>query len=221
MSAKLLSPAKILWVKGRWTNHEDFVQALKKKGMEIDVVSNGKNAVAQVIEKVYDVIVVDAASMRTNGKRICKSLMETVQLPLILIVEEATNNVPDASIILELPFTSRKLTNRILPFVPGEGKNMIRIGEITLDVDRKQIIKNSKREVITPRLCHLLRILMEKNGVVVERNDLFKKVWHTDYTGDTRTLDVHVSWLRKIIEDDPRKPKHLITIRGVGYRFDE
>ena len=62
---------------------------------------------------------------------------------------------------------------------------------------------------------------MEKQGIVVERNELFKKVWHTDYTGDTRTLDVHISWLRQIIEDDPRKPKHLVTIRGVGYRYDE
>ena len=125
MSAKLLSPAKILWVKGRWTNHEDFVQALEKKGMEIDVVSNGKNAVAQVVEKQYDVIIVDAASMRTNGKRICKSLRETVDLPLILIVDEEPNNEPDASVVLELPFTSRKLTNRILPFIPGEGKKTI------------------------------------------------------------------------------------------------
>ena len=221
MSAKLLSPAKILWVKGRWTSHEDFVQALEKKGMEIDVVSNGKNAVAQVVEKIYDVIIVDAASMRTNGKRICKSLRETVELPLILIVDESPNNNPNASVILELPFTSRKLTNRILPFIPGESKHTVKVGEIVLDVDRKQIVKNDKREVITPRLCHLLRILMERQGVVVERNELFKKVWHTDYTGDTRTLDVHISWLRQIIEDNPRKPKHLVTIRGVGYRFDE
>ena len=78
----------------------------------------------------------------------------------------------------------------------------------------------SKNSKLTPRLVALLHILMDHHGEVVEREHLFKKVWETDYTGDTRTLDVHISWLRRAIELDPLKPKFLKTIRGVGYRLD-
>jgi DNA-binding response OmpR family regulator len=78
----------------------------------------------------------------------------------------------------------------------------------------------SKNSKLTPRLVRLLRILMERHGEVVEREALFKQVWETNYTGDTRTLDVHISWLRKAIELDPDNPRFLHTIRGVGYRLD-
>jgi DNA-binding response OmpR family regulator len=77
-----------------------------------------------------------------------------------------------------------------------------------------------KSTKLTPRLVTLLQMLMEHHGEVVERETLFKKVWETNYTGDTRTLDVHISWLRRAIELDPEKPKFLKTIRGVGYRLD-
>jgi DNA-binding response OmpR family regulator len=73
---------------------------------------------------------------------------------------------------------------------------------------------------LTPRLVTLLKTLLEKHGEVVERETLFKKVWETNYTGDTRTLDVHISWLRGALELDPENPKFLKTIRGVGYRLD-
>jgi DNA-binding response OmpR family regulator len=74
--------------------------------------------------------------------------------------------------------------------------------------------------VLTQRLVRLLQLLIDSKGEVVERNALFKKVWRTNYTGDTRTLDVHISWLRNAIEKDPKKPKLLVTVRGVGYRLD-
>jgi DNA-binding response OmpR family regulator len=77
-----------------------------------------------------------------------------------------------------------------------------------------------KNTRLTPRLALLLQLLIEHRGEVVERETLFKRVWETDYTGDTRTLDVHISWLRRAIELDPNHPKFLHTVRGVGYRLD-
>ena len=74
--------------------------------------------------------------------------------------------------------------------------------------------------LLTPRLVMLLRILMERPGQVIERAALFSQVWETQYTGDTRTLDVHISWLRQAIEDDPRHPRYIKTVRGMGYRLD-
>ena len=97
---------------------------------------------------------------------------------------------------------------------------MVHVGPIRLDVERRRVRCLGKSTKLTPRLIMLLQMLMEKHGEVVERDVLFKKVWETNYTGDTRTLDVHVSWLRRAIEVDPLKPKFLKTVRGVGYRLD-
>jgi DNA-binding response OmpR family regulator len=87
-------------------------------------------------------------------------------------------------------------------------------------VERKIVRCLGKRTRITPRLVSLLSILMKNHGEVLERRSLFSKVWETDYTEDTRTLDVHISWLRQAIEDDPNNPSFLKTIRGVGYQLD-
>jgi len=119
-----------------------------------------------------------------------------------------------------LPFTAQKLVNRIKPLLPGDGKNMVHAGPLKLDLDKRRVRCLNKSSKLTPRLIALLRLLMDKHGEVVERDALFKKVWETNYTGDTRTLDVHISWLRQAIEIDPDNPKFLKTIRGVGYRLD-
>ena len=74
--------------------------------------------------------------------------------------------------------------------------------------------------MLTPRLVELLKALMAQPGEVIDRTVLFSKVWETEYTDDTRTLDVHISWLRQILEDDPRHPRYIKTLRGVGYRLD-
>jgi len=78
----------------------------------------------------------------------------------------------------------------------------------------------SKNSRLTPRLTCLLQTLLQRRGEVIEREELFKQVWETNYTGDTRTLDVHISWLRRAIEMDPVHPRFLHTVRGVGYRLD-
>jgi DNA-binding response OmpR family regulator len=104
--------------------------------------------------------------------------------------------------------------------MPGDGNNIVSAGPIRLDLEHKRVRCLGKNTKLTPRLITLLNILMEKHGEVVEREALFKKAWETNYTGDTRTLDVHISWLRRAIELDPNNPKFLKTIRGVGYRLD-
>lgn len=78
----------------------------------------------------------------------------------------------------------------------------------------------NKRTVLTPRLVVILELLIEHRGEVIDRETLYKKAWETEYTGDTRSLDVHISWLRRALESDPRNPRFLKTIRGVGYRLD-
>lgn len=172
----------------------------------------------------YNLVVINAASMRTSGKRICKSIREQKRkLPIILIClpdKEVDKKEGCANTVLVLPFTTRKLVNRIEPLLPGDEDQMMKVGPITYDSNRNQVTCHGKKTTLTPRLVRLFDLLLDNKGEVVEREALFKHVWRTNYTGDTRTLDVHVSWLRQAIEIDPRNPKILVTIRGVGYRLD-
>ncbi|MBI4761572.1 MAG: response regulator transcription factor [Chloroflexi bacterium] len=167
-------------------------------------------------------VVINAASLRSTGIRICLAVRKKdPKLPIILILEsEKAVDKEVAEAVLVLPFTVQKLVNRIKALLPSDGKNVVTAGPIQLDLDHKRVRCLSKNAKLTPRLITLLQILMEKHGEVVERESLFKKVWETNYTGDTRTLDVHISWLRRAIELDPNNPKFLKTIRGVGYRLD-
>ena len=218
------SDTKILWVEGRWTSKPEFVHALTQKGFQVERVTTGKNALKRVGTAKLDLVVVDAASMRTNGKRVCTSIRERVNGLPILVISDPKNPLKEgfecANEILTLPFTQRKLINRIGPLLPSEESRLLKTGPLELDLESHMLRAQGKKTVLTPRLVRLLRMLIDHKGEVVERDALFKKVWRTNYTGDTRTLDVHISWLRQAIEKDPKKPKLLNTIRGVGYRLD-
>jgi DNA-binding response OmpR family regulator len=189
----------------------------------VEVAPTGSAAVARLVEVDPDLVVVNAASMRSSGKRICNEIREkSTQLPIVLIVspEHAQSDVPSANVTLVLPFTSRKLLNRIAPLLPGDGKNILHVGFIRLDLERKRVRCLGREARLTPRLTHLLKVLLMHAGDAVGRAELFSEVWETEYTVDTRTLDVHISWLREALEEDPRKPQFLKTIRGIGYRLD-
>jgi len=214
--------AKILWIEGKRVDNPPFIPNLRKKGFTVEVVKTGEEALNSLSTIDPDLIVVNSASMRTSGKRMCRSLRESANgVPVLLINEAGKPALPNcAVVVLTLPFTSRKLVNRIKPLLPGEGKNMLHIGPIRLDLERKRVRCQGRETSLTPRLIHLLSIFMVHEGEALERKRLFREVWNTEYTGDTRTLDVHISWLRQAIEEDPRNPQFLKTIRGLGYRLD-
>lgn len=96
----------------------------------------------------------------------------------------------------------------------------LRAGGLTLDTIQRYIVKNGVATHLTFKECALLEMLMRNRGEVVSRKELMREVWETDYLGDTRTLDVHICWVRSKIEDDPREPALIRTVRGVGYWFD-
>ena len=217
-----MTDASILLIEGRHAEIPSFAADLQKKGFDVYSAPSGTKATQHLSNDEPDVIVINAASLRSSGVRICQSLRDaSPKTPIILIVEHSTAvSKETADVILHLPFTVQKLSNRIKPLLPSDGKNVLNVGSIRLDMERKRVRCLNKSTKLTPRLIALLKILMEHHGEVVEREQLFKQVWETDYTVDTRTLDVHISWLRRAIEVDPLKPKFLRTIRGVGYRLD-
>jgi len=215
--------ARILCIERKRAESPSFIPGLRKKGFLVETVTTGAEAVLCLSQFKPDLVIVNAASLRTNGKRICKALRESLSnLPIVLIIDSIHNSNEEdcANVILKLPFTARKLVNRITPFLHGNPDSIIKAGLIQLDMDRKTVNCGELETRLTPRLANLLKILMEHQGEAVTRETLFTVVWKTSYTGDTRTLDVHISWLRHAIEKDPRRPVFLKTIRGVGYRLD-
>lgn len=214
---------KLLIIEGKHTEYPEFAPALGKKGFSVEQLSNGNEAIKKIKGgSTPDVAIVNAASMRTSGKRICQSLHEACEsLPIMLILDpdrevEKTN----AETVLIMPFTVQKLVNRVRYLLPGESKRSLHVGPIRLDLEKRMIRSHGKRTRLTPRLLSLVSVLLEHHGEVMERKALFSKVWETDYTDDTRTLDVHISWLRRAIEVNPNKPVYLKTVRGVGYQLD-
>jgi DNA-binding response OmpR family regulator len=218
-----MNNATLLLVEGKHADYPAFTAALRRKGFTVEAVSSGSEAVKRLeVKPIPDVVVVNAATLRTSGKRICQSIHDkAANLPVLLILDpdrEADDD--DADVILALPFTAQKLVNRIRHLLPSEDSSSLKAGPILLDLEKRTVRCSGRRQRLTPRLVRLLQVLIEKSGEVVERKALFSQVWETDYTDDTRTLDVHISWLRRAIEADPDHPKYLRTVRGVGYRLD-
>ena len=212
----------LLVIEGRHAEIPSFAGDLQKKGFDVVLFQNGSDAVAKLKQVNPSLVVINAATLRSTGIRICLSVRKKdAKLPIILILEKdkpVDKELADA--VLALPFTVQKLVNRVKALLPGDGNNVVSAGPIRLDLENRRVKTLGKSTKLTPRLITLLQLLMDKHGEVVEREALFKKVWETNYTGDTRTLDVHISWLRQAIELDPDNPKFLKTIRGVGYRLD-
>jgi DNA-binding response OmpR family regulator len=216
---------KILLIEGKRTDRPSFFTGLTRKGYQIESVANGTEALARLDPFAPDLIIINAASMRTSGKRMCQSIRAHAHAMHIVLITEAQNvdsieKEALADVILTLPFTLQKLMNRIRPLLPAEQKDLLEVGGLQLDPVQRWVRIGTRQTSLTPRLVTLLKILMEHPGEVIEREYLFRTAWDTAYTEDTRTLDVHVSWLRRAIEDDPRNPQFIKTIRGVGYRLD-
>jgi DNA-binding response OmpR family regulator len=215
--------AKILWIEGKRAYGPYFIPDLRKKDFTVEIVSSGKAANQYLSDNKCDLVVINAATFRTSGKRICSNIhSKREKLPILMIAnpDKPVSEDVGADVLLELPFTIRKLVNRINPLLPHSSNKVIRTGPIHLDLERRIVRCLDKESHLTPRLTSLLQIFMEHPNEVLEREDIFRKIWNTEYTGDTRTLDVHISWIRQAIEQNPRKPHYLITIRSIGYRLD-
>jgi DNA-binding response OmpR family regulator len=217
--------ATILWIEGKRADGPSFIPGLRKKGFHVEAVSTGAEALSMLPDVEPDLVVVNAASLRSTGKRICRSLRTQVNGMPIVVISGQQRDMPVAmdlcaNVVLHQPFTIRKLVNRIVTLLPAVSDSPFKVGPIHLDIDRKRVRCQGREARLTPRQALLLQILMQHKGAVLERERLFREVWNTEYTADTRTLDVHISWLREAIEEDPRHPVFLKTVRGVGYRLD-
>jgi len=212
---------RVLLIENERANGISFAAALTQK-YQVQVAHTGKQALYLAQTTKPDVVVLDAASMHTSGNRICSRLRMTLgELPLINIrAENPPGETSAANVVLTPPFTPRKLINRIMrftaPIMVDEGK-VIELGPFCLNLEKQMLTMPWNEKKLTPKLVALMEIFMKRPNETLDRRFLMQEVWKTDYMGDTRTLDVHIRWLRKILEPEARKPRYLLTVRGQGY----
>lgn len=206
-----------------------FIHTLQKH-YRVQVVRSGKQAVVQAQAHNASVVVVDAVSLRTTGIRICQKLMADLpQTALIHICAESVESSP-AQCVLYAPVTAHRLLDALrqhcLPQVPASTQNgsseTLIYGPFELDCARQQLIAHGQIWPLTPKQAALLAAFMQHPGETLSREWLMRHVWETTYTGDTRTLNVHIRWLRRVLEQGDGQPAahYLHTVRGVGYRFE-
>jgi DNA-binding response OmpR family regulator len=215
----------ILLIERAGKKGQTFAAALERKGYKVDVVPTGHLAVRRARAERPAVIVLNAASLGSSGVRIGRSIRQGINgVPIIHImpddVEDAELQATIADEIMIMPFTARKLINRVKHLLPGGRKDAIQVGPIRLAHGVRIVEAHGREQRLTPKTASLLAVFLKHPGEVLDRGFLMRQVWHTDYVGDTRTLDVHVRWVREAIEPDPTAPRHIVTVRGKGYRFE-
>ena len=200
-----------------------ILQSLERKKYEVSLARSEQEAVLRAASETPDLIILNATSPGVDGRKTCQALHENVaEIPIILILAEAKKDeeATGAAFILAPPFTSRKLFNRIRSILKGNEGETLQAGKLTLNLGTRRVNSGSKERRLTPKELELLKVFMRSPGRVLSRKFLMKKIWKTDFMGDTRTLDVHIRWLREKIEENPSSPVYLRTVRSVGYRFD-
>lgn len=215
--------AKILLVESGRPSAPSFAPPLEKKGFDVTVHHKVGRGIKAARKTTPDVLILDAASMRTSGSRMSRTARASLDgVPIILISPSGTRPDPGngSSVTLVQPFTPRKLVNRVIRLLPGDERYVLKAGPLKLNLAQRKVRVNGKEARLTPKQAKLLELFMHNPGKLLTRKKLIREIWLTDYTGDTRTLDVHMSWLRHAIEKDPSAPEFLHTIRGMGYRLD-
>lgn len=217
---QVTSSHAVLLVEGRKPAGERLAPILDE---EYDLVTarTRREALAKINELQPAVIVLDSPSLRFSRRRFCDTLDSNgVDVPVLLLHEG--NEAPEeigARAYLRHPFSSQKLVNRISWLLPTPDGEVLTEGQIAFDVKRRSVTRGERESHLTPKQAQLLELFMRHPGEILTREFLMKRVWDTDFTDDTRTLDVHIHWVREAIEKDTGSPKYLHTVRGVGYRF--
>jgi DNA-binding response OmpR family regulator len=214
------SPTKILLIQG---GLGDSVQpALERSGYRVVWVRTSKYALERLANDEPVLVIVDGPSLKGGAEKICRAIKRRRSIPILLIGDEAPlPNVSEyADAHLMRPLQLKRLLARVEKLMP-EGQSIeFRCGDIVFRPSDGKVRKRSAEHHLNPKLSRLLLTFMQRQGEVIPRKFLMQHIWETNYMGDTRTLDVHIRWLRKVIEDDPSAPGYLKTVRGQGYRFD-
>ncbi len=206
---------------------------LRKEGFEVTVAETGPAALTEFDRVGPDLVLLDVMLPGMSGTEVCRTLRQRSSTPVIMLT--ARDSEIDKVVGLELgaddyvtkPFSPRELVARIRAVLrrrAGEEEDLLpgvlEAGPVRLDVDRHIVTVNGAVTQFPLKEFELLEVLLRNAGRVVTRGQLIDRVWGAEYVGDTKTLDVHVKRLRSKIEPDPGNPRYVVTVRGLGYKFD-
>jgi len=217
-------------------DEESFSDALsymlRKEGYEVDIAETGPAALETYDRHGADIVLLDLMLPGLSGTEVCKALRGRGAVPIIMLT--AKDAEIDKVVGLELgaddyvtkPYSARELLARMKAVLRrGQDSELVdeaalEAGPVRMDVERHTVSVNGDAVSMPLKEFDLLEILLRNSGRVLTRGQLIDRVWGSDYVGDTKTLDVHVKRLRAKVEPDPARPRHLMTVRGLGYKFE-
>ena len=226
----------ILIVKDEESLADPLAFLLRKEGFEPIVAHDGKTALAEFERHDVDIVLLDLMLPGMSGTDVCKQLRATSSVPVIMVT--ARDSEIDKVVGLELgaddyvtkPYSSRELIARIRAVLRRGGEaaevdeefedQILEGGRVRMDVERHTVSVDGEPVSMPLKEFDLLEYLLRNTGRVLTRGQLIDRIWGADYVGDTKTLDVHVKRLRSKIEAEPSRPQHLVTVRGLGYKYE-
>jgi len=223
--------ARILLVEDEPSLVETVRYALEREGFGVAVARDGREALDRFAAEPPDLVILDLMLPVVSGLDVCRRIRETSTVPIVMVT--AKDSEADKVAGLELgaddyvtkPFSVRELVSRVrahlrrsqmVPTVQGE---VLTGGPVRLDTARHEVTVHDAPVAFPPKEFELLETFLRSPGRLLTRELLIQRIWGVDYVGDTKTLDVHVKRLRQKIERDPHEPVHLLTVRGLGYKF--
>ncbi len=230
---------KILVVEDEPTLQETLAYNLQRQGYTVELAGDGQAGIEAARRTQPDLIVLDIMLPILDGFEVCRILRQDMNMPILMLT--ARDDEIDRVIGLEMgaddyltkPFSMREFLARVKAQLrrvrltreemdsQSEGvKEMLRFGNLTLDLTRREILMDEKPLTLKPKEFELLLFLARHRGQVLSRDLILERVWGWEFAGGSRTVDVHVRWLREKIEPDPAQPVRIVTVRGAGYRFE-
>ncbi len=203
---------------------------LEREGYHVLTASDGENAIALARAARPDLMVLDLMLPVVDGLDVCRILRREMSLPILMLTARAGE--VDKVVGLEIgaddyvtkPFSTRELLARVRALlrrtVTPRDEEVLTSGDLRVDLKRREVTRGDQAVEFKPKEMELLIYFMRNKGRAFTREQLLREVWGYDFYGDSRTIDVHVSWLRQKIEDQPARPVRILTVRGVGYRFE-
>lgn len=216
-------PVRILCLEPVAASQETLCADLEKRGYSVSALSNERISLEQIEADAIQIILVNALTAARWGVEVCRAFRwRGADQPILLLLPESDETLPDAQadVVLVKPFTIRKVVNRIKKLIAEPRAHILQVGDVQLN-RRIRLVRrgDGPLQKLTPKQAKLLETLMRHPEQELTRRYLMKHVWQTDYLGDTRTLDVHIRWIREKIEPNPSAPIYIITRRRIGYLF--
>jgi two-component system response regulator RegX3 len=221
--------SRILVVEDEVAISEAVTYALQEAGYEVDAVGDGNAALAAARSRDYDLMVLDLLLPGVPGLEVCRALRTESDLPIVMLtardteLDRITGLDIGADDYVTKPFSVAELVSRVRALLRrralDRASSVERIGGLELDVARHAATIDGKPLQLTRSEYRLVSLLASEPGRVFTREDLVSHLWQSDFLGDRRAIDVHISNLRRKLEDDPRNPQRLLTVRGVGYKL--